>query len=230
MSRCLICHEVINRPITWSSLILNKAESLVCSDCEVRFDRIMGETCSICSRVLDEPFRKGNTCLDCYRWEKDEEWTGHLNKNTSIFHYNGFMKEVMAKYKYRGDYALAEVFAFYMKERILQLDYDLITFIPLSNERLKERGFNQAQALLDVSNIGYHPLLSRIHTEKQSKKSRQERISLSQIFQITDKVILKEKKIVIMDDIYTTGSTLRHAAKALKLAGAFQVQTMTIAR
>ena len=140
------------------------------------------------------------------------------------------MKEMIAKYKYRGDYALAEVFSFYLKDLLQKLDYDLVTVIPLSEERLKERGFNQAQALLDVANIECTQLLTRIHTEKQSKKSRQERISLPQVFQVMDASIIQGKRIIIVDDIYTTGSTLRHAAKALKLAGASKIQSVTIAR
>ncbi len=227
---CYLCNEEIKRPLTWTSLFLNKKESPICSDCEGKLAWIGGETCGICSRELHEKFRQGTLCLDCVRWENDPEWAGYLTKNSSLFHYNDFMKEVIAKYKYRGDYALAEVFAFYVKEHLEKLEYDLITVIPLSEERLKERGFNQAQALLDVSEVECTPLLTRIHTEKQSKKSRQERISLAQVFQIIDSSSIQGKSIVIVDDIYTTGSTLRHAAKALKLAGAEKIQSLTIAR
>ena len=230
MTNCYICNEEIRRPLTWASLFLNKKESLICSDCEGKLAWLSGETCSICSRELDEKFRQGTLCLDCVRWEDNPEWAGYLTKNISLFHYNDFMKEMIAKYKYRGDYALAEVFSFYLKDHLQKLDYDLVTVIPLSEERLKERGFNQAQALLDVAGIECTPLLTRIHTEKQSKKSRQERISLPQVFQVTDESIIQGKRIVIVDDIYTTGSTLRHAAKALKLAGASNIQSITIAR
>lgn len=230
MTNCYICNEEIKLELTWVNLLLNKKESLICGDCEGQLAWIGGETCSICSRELDEQFRRGNLCLDCVRWENDPEWAGYLTKNSSLFHYNEFLKETIAKYKYRGDYALAEVFAFYLMDCLLQLDYDRITVIPLSDERLKERGFNQAQALLDVSKMECLQLLTRIHTEKQSKKSRQERISLPQVFQVTDAPIIQGKSIVIVDDVYTTGSTLRHAAKALKLAGAAKVQSITIAR
>ncbi len=216
--------------MTWESLFLNKKESLICDECEGKLTWLGGERCSICSRELDEKFRQGTLCLDCVRWENDPQWAGYLTENISLFHYNEFMKEIIAKYKYRGDYALAEVFSFYLKDYLKKLEYDLITVIPLSDERLKERGFNQAEALLDVAKIECAQLLTRIHTEKQSKKSRQERISLSQVFQVTDEPIVQGKRIVIIDDIYTTGSTLRHAAKALKLAGASNIKSLTIAR
>ena len=80
------------------------------------------------------------------------------------------MKEVIAKYKYRGDYALAEVFAFYLKEYLEKLEYDLITVIPLSEERLKERGFNQAQALLDVAEVECTPATNENSYRKAIKE------------------------------------------------------------
>lgn len=223
-----MCNEKIQKPLTWSSLFLDSKESLLCDECEGKLSWISGERCTICSRELNEKFRQGTLCLDCVRWENEPEWKGLLTENISLFHYNDFMKEMIARYKYRGDYALAEVFSYYILDHLKKLDYDLITFIPLSDERLKERGFNQVQALLDVSKMVHHQLLTRMHTEKQSKKSRRERIMLPQVFQVTESV--QEKKIVIVDDIYTTGSTLRHAAKVLKLAGVSTIQSLTIAR
>ncbi|WP_308167083.1 phosphoribosyltransferase family protein [Bacillus sp. ISL-40] len=69
-----------------------------------------------------------------------------------------------------------------------------------------------------------------MHSEKQSKKSRSERIHLSQVFQVNPNVDLAGKKVILIDDIYTTGSTLRHAAKLLKVAGAASIQSLTLAR
>jgi len=230
MANCYICYEKMRKPLTWTSLFLRQPKSCICSNCEAKFAWISGETCAICSRELDESFRREQLCLDCVRWENNPEWAGYLTKNVSLFHYNDFLKELIAKYKYRGDYALAEVLAPFMKERLQRLEYDLITVIPLSKDRLQERGFNQAQALLDVLQINSTELLTRIHTEKQSKKSRQERINLPQIFKVKNRTAIQGKNIVIVDDIYTTGSTVRHAAKALKLAGAEKIETMTIAR
>lgn len=118
----------------------------------------------------------------------------------------------------------------FLKDKLKDMSFDLVTFIPLSNERLMERGFNQAQALTDLLGLNTVELLTRLHTEKQSKKSREERISLAQVFQVTKPDLLKQKSILIVDDIYTTGSTLRHAAKALKTAGATEVSSITLAR
>ncbi|WMX55465.1 ComF family protein [Peribacillus sp. R9-11] len=230
MARCLFCVEEMKAVLTWRSLLLKKEAMTICERCEGKLKKLAGEACSICSRELDKNYRIEDLCLDCVRWEKDKKWSGYLSINISLFHYNEFLKDMIAKYKYRGDYALAEAFVPFLKDKLKDMDFDLVTFIPLSNERLMERGFNQAQALTDLLGLNTVELLTRLHTEKQSKKSREERISLPQVFQVTKPDLLKQKSILIVDDIYTTGSTLRHAAKALKTAGATEVSSITLAR
>ncbi|WP_353737005.1 phosphoribosyltransferase family protein [Bacillus sp. CMF12] len=109
------------------------------------------------------------------------------------------------------------------------MDFDFLVPIPLSSERLYERGFNQSSALIHEAGFTVTELLSRIHSEKQSKKSRQERIHLHQVFQPLN-VDIEDKIILLIDDIYTTGSTLYHAAKVLKAGGAESISSITLAR
>lgn len=228
MTRCLICHEKVEYTLSWGSLIEKENHARICQTCDAHFEELTGEQCSLCSRVLAEHYRQGQLCLDCCRWENESELAGYLTCNQSLFLYNNFLKEVMAKYKYRGDYALCEVFASMLGH--LRMEKALITAIPLSEERLMERGFNQVVAILDVLKIKHVQVLSRLHSEKQAKKSREERLALHQIFQVSNPSVIKDKKIMIVDDVYTTGSTIRHAAKALVEAGAREVQSCTIAR
>ncbi len=208
-------------------------ERLLCPSCEEKLERIEGDTCRICDRPLsnlDEKYHDGDICHDCIRWEEDPEWSKYLDNNYSLFLYNEFLKELIAKYKFRGDYILAKIFAVYIKEKLMEMHPDLLVPIPLSEERLYERGFNQAMALLQEAGYPTSDILSRIHSEKQSKKTRLERIHLPQVFTINSDSQLEGKRIVLVDDIYTTGSTLRHAAKLLKEAGAASIQSLTIAR
>ncbi|MGM0887016.1 MAG: ComF family protein [Bacillota bacterium] len=230
MNRCLVCDEGMKQALTWRSLLKQAEARAICEGCKGKLNRITGETCTMCSRELGGDHMTGDLCLDCSRWERNREWGGYLSKNISLFHYNEYLKDLIAKYKYRGDYALAEVFVPFLKERLKDMEFDLVTAIPLSDERLKERGFNQGQALADL--VGLHTVetLTRIHTEKQSKKSRQQRMSLPQVFQVMQFDLLEHKSILIIDDIYTTGTTLRHAAKALITAGAKEVSSITLAR
>jgi competence protein ComFC len=230
MNRCLVCDEGMKQALTWRSLLKQAEARAICEGCEGKLNRITGETCKMCSRELDGNYSTGDLCLDCSRWERDREWGGYLSKNISLFHYNEYLKDIIAKYKYRGDYALAEVFVPFMKDRLKDMVFDLVTAIPLSDERLRERGFNQGQALADLLGLQTVETLTRIHSEKQSKKSRQDRLSLPQVFRVIHPDLLEHKSILIIDDIYTTGTTLRQAAKSLKTAGAKEVSSITLAR
>ncbi len=230
MNRCLVCNEAMKDVLTWRTLLKRADAKVICKSCEGGLERITGERCSLCSRELDGIHRSGDLCYDCSRWESDNEWSGQLSRNISLFHYNEQLKEIIAKFKYRGDYALASIFVPYLREVLKDMEHDLITCIPLSDERLRERGFNQAQALADLLGLCTVELLNRIDTEKQSKKSRLERISLPQVFEVKNQDLLQGRSILVIDDIYTTGTTLRQAAKALKKAGAKAVSSITLSR
>ncbi|MFK9090219.1 ComF family protein [Bacillus salipaludis] len=230
---CLICNNVIHPDIGWRAIFSTEEEHFLCTKCKWNLEKIEGETCRICCRPfcqLDEKFRKGDLCNDCFRWERDPEWQGFLEKNRSLFLYNEFLKEVIAKFKFRGDYVLAKVFSVFFKAELTKMSPDLLVPIPLSMERLYERGFNQTVALLNESGHRPSEILTRVHSEKQSKKSRTERIHLPQVFKLAAEINLQGKRVVLIDDIYTTGSTLRHAAKVLKAAGAASIQSLTLAR
>lgn len=217
--------------IGWTTLFSKENIPYLCITCDDKFVKIKGETCRKCDRPLaslEAKYQRNHQCLDCIRWEEDKDWTGTLEKNFSIVVYNEFAQEVIARYKYRGDYVLSFAFAAMMKKKLNAIPFDVLVPIPLSDARLFERGFNQSEALITASGYQASKLLTRIHTEKQSKKSRSERIHLPQVFQIEE--LIPNQRVLLIDDIYTTGSTLRHAAKLLKKAGADSVSSLTFCR
>ncbi|SEM65264.1 competence protein ComFC [Mesobacillus persicus] len=231
-SYCLICHGVIDLAISWSSVLLATEDMVVCKSCHERLKPLSGERCRICGRVLSTDYRNRDQCFDCIRWEEDSEWGGLLAQNFCLYEYNEFLKEVIATFKYRGDYLLARAFKSGILRTLKNRKFDLIVPIPLSGERLYERGFNQSEALILEAGLQPTRLISRIHSEKQSKKSRSDRIHIPQVFRISEVevVLLRDKTVLLIDDIYTTGSTLRHAAKVLHEHGVHQVFSFTIAR
>ncbi len=229
--KCLYCGEGIILAIGWGNLFSREEEILLCDQCTNQLVPVEGECCVRCCRPFEglaDEFRKGEFCYDCVRWEEDKEWTGILENNVSFYVYNDFLKGVISRYKFRGDYVLSKFLCKGLKKVIKE--YDLFVPIPLSNERLYERGFNQSEAL--ILQAGFIPtfVLKRTHTEKQSKKSREERIHLSNVFKIASEEEFVGKKVLLVDDIYTTGSTLLHAAKLLKRKGALSVSSFTVAR
>ncbi|MGC8227949.1 ComF family protein [Pseudobacillus badius] len=233
MSSCLLCGESANGRLGWRTFFLLEAPPSICEACRRRFEPIIGERCRACSRpltALDPAFIREDRCLDCCRWEDDSLYKGVLAGNYSLYTYNEAMKDFIARFKYRGDYILAQVFAGEIKKAAKQLPHDIAVAIPLSQERLVERGFNQAEALAQAAGLDIEDVLQRVHGEKQSKKSRSERLEAANVFGVKEKSSICHKKVLIIDDIYTTGSTLRQAAYLLKQAGAAEVRALTLAR
>ncbi|MDA1476564.1 double zinc ribbon domain-containing protein [Bacillus changyiensis] len=214
---CLNCKASLSHSLTWRSLFCLQKEKRICKECAGGFLEITRKICRKCGRPQDSE----ELCDDCLKWEANPKTRALLQQNRSVFQYNSFMKEVLARFKFRGDAELVYAFepsfinTFQRYHRQMQLT---LVPIPLSEERKKERGFNQAErlaALLKKPVI--HPL-TRIESEKQSKKSRAERLKRTAIFQ-TEKGSVKGLNIMLIDDLYTTGSTLHHAAECLTLCG-----------
>jgi len=236
LSYCLYCHDLYSEAWSWEALIGFKASPLLCQDCEGKLVRIKGEICRICGRafsVFPEQYRQGDCCFDCIRWEENENWAGVLQQNRSLYVYNDYMKEMIAKLKYRGDAEIVKAFYPVWSSEFKKISRDAILVpIPLSEERHYERGFNQAEHLAGGLKKQAESLLKRkTHEEKQSKKTRAERLSQKEYpFEVIDSVKVKDQKVILVDDVYTTGSTLRYAAKVLIEAGAIEISSITLAR
>src|SRR5699024_6068609 len=129
--------------------------------CNGQLDKVnLQKCCSRCSK-----YTESKLCEDCKEWDTIYNQNSPLTKNISLFKYNDFIKEVITKWKYRGDYVLAHVF----KNSLTDHFYDffpirkiLIVPIPLSNDRLLERGFNQAEVLANLLPGKVEKLLTRI--------------------------------------------------------------------
>lgn len=144
-------------------------------------------------------------------------------------------------FKYDRRTHLARPLALLMLEQsadsLRQLQPDLIIPVPLHRSRLRERGFNQAvllgKKLSCQLGVPLHiATLKRIrYTEPQIELSAAERqLNVKGAFSVIDPALVTGKRIVLLDDVMTTGSTLNECAKALKTAGADLVIATTVAR
>jgi competence protein ComFC len=236
LSYCLYCHLSYSETWSWAALFGLNSEPLLCQSCTSNLELIKGDICRICGRsfsLFPEQYRQGDSCYDCIRWEEDEEWEGVLQQNRSLYVYNDFLKGVIAKIKYRGDAELIKAFYPIARSKFKSnFRKFLLVPVPLSEERQYERGFNQAEIFAKSLTSNVQPLLKRVtHEEKQSKKTRENRmLKKHNSFKVFDEDSVKEKSILLIDDVYTTGSTLRYAAKVLKDAGADQISSITFAR
>lgn len=203
--------------------------------------------CAVCGRPEE--------CPDCPRRTDPA-----FRCNRSAVRYTGEMKNWLSRLKYRGDERMGALFAAMAGgalERLMaeyglrQRDIDCLACVPLSGDRLAERGFNQteliARRLAEHYRIPFVPLLARLrHTGKMSEKSRIERLrNLEGAFVCADLPIPstgrlnhakpgqsgRPTRIVLVDDVYTTGSTMQECSKAiLQRYPAAEVYGLTWAR
>lgn len=158
----------------------------------------------------------------------------------SIFRYKDpYIQAGVWELKYRKNGLIAKLFATLLYECILE-DADtippssLIMPIPLSKERLKERGYNQCELLIDTMPTMYTKnttcLIRVTHTFPQTKLKRSTRTkNMKNCFAVINRGSIAGKTIILIDDVTTTGSTLLEAQKTLLQAGAKEVKMYTIA-
>jgi len=154
--------------------------------------------------------------------------------------YDGALKELVHRFKYKGKTVLARIFSKLMIEYIEDnpeiADVDLVTVVPLHKERLREREFNQS--LLIAGSVSKEYFLTLINALEKTRKTRyqnellkSERLkNLEDAFSVSPKADIKDKNILLIDDIITTGSTLGECAKILLGGGAKSVRCFTLAR
>lgn len=154
---------------------------------------------------------------------------GYIPKHLAIYHYEENMKDYFSRYKFMGDYCLRKTFQKDIKNNLkpfFKKGYTIVP-VPLSEERLVERGFNQVEGLIE--GIPYQDIFEKRDIEKQSSKTREERLNQDNAFCLKKGIDVPDK-IIIVDDIYTTGSTLYHMVQLLEAIGIKEVLTFSLAR
>ena len=211
--RCPSCDEV-----------LSPDERTFCADCMKLVHRVSGNYCVRCGRQLTKELEV--MCEDCSRKQ-------HMfSEGRSLYVYDGPMREAMYRFKYSGRRSYADSFARDAKELwgswFDGMDFDVIAPIPMYAGKRRRRGFDQAEvfarALSEETGIPYAHVLDRVKKTQPMKglTPEERRKNLKNAFQAGDFVV-KSKRVLLCDDIYTTGSTMDAAAERLREAGAADV-------
>ena len=218
---CLLCAQHLKKNLTFGELLfLKKEESTLCLACYSSFEMIGEEHCPNC-------YKKGvsSSCQDCQLWCKEGIEVIH----EAIFSYNQAMKDFFSRYKFDGDYILRKVFAMILKENLKKYKgYDFV-LIPLSPERYAKRGFNQVVGLIEAAGLSHLDVLGKREEKASSSKNRSERLATELPFFIKEDSRIP-KKILLIDDIYTTGATVNRVKSMLENAGAKDVKTFSLVR
>lgn len=210
-------------------------DDLICSLCRLKIKRNMPPFCHSCGRHLEKINRNKSICPGCLKKVL------RFDRAFSPCLYEGVVKELVHEFKYKNKEHLGKplsgIMIEFIKEYDLPIDYlDLIIPVPLHKTRLREREFNQAEVLgrhiaaefnkeLAQGALIRHRL-TRTQTELPVNKRF---INVKDSFSVADNCNLRNKNVLLVDDVLTTGATSSEAANAIKNAGANIVFVLTLA-
>jgi ComF family protein len=198
---------------------------ILCPDCRSQ-NALPVPRCYHCH----EPSRLGRTCRTC----RLDSPLVSVNAATT---YDGYAKDVLWSLKFGRAQAAASIIAAMMAEcygELLRPD-TLIMPVPTATKRVRNRGYDQAlliaRAFAERSNCRYAPLLVRHGAQEQKQADRQQRHSqLQGAFSLRQPDRIHDARILLVDDVLTTGATLEEAALTLRNAGARVVGGLVFAR
>ena len=189
--------------------------------------------CKKCEKNLDSQAK--------FEILENKNGSQNFNKHLYIFKYEGIIREILLDYKFNGkSYLYKTIVNFLLKnEKFFQIlkSYDTIVPVPISSKRKKERGYNQcelmAREIAKLVNIEYNNkcLYKVKNITEQSKLNKEEREkNIKDVYKIKKSYKLTNKKVILLDDIFTTGSTVNECCKILKQEETQLVDVLTIAK
>ena len=200
----------------------------VCKKCEQNLpynDKIVCEHCGRKTEIREE------YCVTC------KENMVSVDKARSVFSYEGTIRKLITIFKYDNARYLAEYFGDKMTLLYLKncFNADGLIYVPMEEKAERKRGYNQSRLLAErISSKTEVPIFECLEktkkTLRQARLNRKDRLkNLEGAFKVKKRKILKDKTVVIIDDVTTTGATAEVIAKALKKSGAKLVYLLTVA-
>ena len=199
-----------------------------CAKCKESAQLNVGKTCKRCGTAIDGA---EDYCGNC-AFDKI-----YFDCGYSAFIYDGSVRAAILRFKFGNCGNFARIFAKFLAAVATKqgLEFDVVAYAPMSRNALKQRGYNQARllaqhfcAILDCSDKLSDAIAKVKETDRQESLSKADRkTKLVGAYKCTSDV--KGKRVLVIDDIKTTGATLNECAKVLKKAGATSVIGLTVA-
>lgn len=210
--RCISCRKILSET----------SEIRICKDCLPKY-----------FITPDEEQRLGNGKYDFGLYSKP-----YIDGVTSVLKYTDGVRRAMVNFKFNEKTCYRHTFAYCMSLRKTELPYyDFLIAVPISKERRRQRGYNQSEliaedfARLTGTELKKDILFKIKHNLQQSKLPPRERLrNVQGVYRIYDDFKVDKKSILLIDDIFTTGSTANECAKVLKQAGAKRVHVLAACR
>ncbi len=213
----------------------------LCTGCTEELVRPKHPFCAKCTRPFGDdgtPVRPGGVgmCSECRAADHA------FGCAVSFCRHDGLARDLVVRFKYHGEHFLRRPLAHLLAEslqtdeRLLDPPADALVPVPLHRRRERERGFNQADALCRrlgrETGLPVWRALRRVRfTSVQARLSRPERLhNLRDAFQPAPRQPVTGAHLLLVDDVFTTGSTVHECARVLRTAGAASVRVLTVTR
>ncbi|WP_414043743.1 ComF family protein [Macrococcus sp. EM39E] len=224
-NKCIVCQNDLIETFTIDNLFTPQLR--VCNRCVGKM--MQQEEVIRCLNCKKKLAVNEKTCMDCMFIETHFGFRNHVD---FVSDYNEHVSNIIHQYKSNGDIALAQAMATclliqYNKSYFKYFDY--IIPMPISEHRLKVRGFNHINEILDKMQIKYHDILHTEYREKQMMLSKLERIFQENPFTL-EQNIKEGSRILLVDDIYTTGLTISHARSVFLSYKHCEIKVLAFAR
>jgi ComF family protein len=207
----------------------------LCPACAAKARRIEAPFCRVCSQPFAGDITDGFTCANC----GDRRF--HFTCAVAPYLSQGVVRDFIHRFKYEGEYHLRKPLAAWAAaalddERLHTPPAEVFVPVPLHRTRQRERGFNQAEVIATLlarrAGLPVADALQRTrYTTTQTRLDRQERMeNLRGAFRVRKTAAVLRRHIILVDDVFTTGSTVEECARVLMASGAASVRALTVAR
>ena len=218
--------------------ILNLIYPPICGICGKFNDNFL---CPKCQKILENEAVFGIDKYEKIKIEKNLQERKYFNEHLYIFEYEGIIRRIILKYKFQDKAYLYKTFVNFLLKNKNFFEfikkYDTIIPVPISRKRRAMRGYNQSELIVkEIANFTnlkeesdcLFKIKNVIEQSKLNKEERQKNIQ--GVYELRNKEKLYKKKILLVDDIYTTGSTVNECSKVLRGAKPKQIGIFTIAK
>ena len=200
--------------------------------------------CPFCHRIMERP--EASFCPDCQTglpWlteGKAERKVAFTQLCVSALRYSGPVRESIHRFKFKGRRWYAQTYGVLLAQCVedhLRGRYDLISWVPVGRRRRRKRGYDQGFLLArEMSACLGQSCVSVLEKKKETpaqsglEGAAQRRANVLGVYRVTDPDLIRGKRVLLVDDVVTTGETLSECARTLRMAGASEVVCVTLAR